>query len=130
MAELVADFCHLRIPHIECHRGLVAESTADLLQQHVALLDDSIEFQSQRVVLQCQRHEDVVEKSAPAAGAFLHHGEIVGREHCDSHDSQQVTRSTEFLTIDEHAIAAVSAQLQLDENLAPIVVNHRGPNDR
>ena len=35
----------------------------------------------------------------------------------------------ELLTIDQHPVATVAAELQLDQHLAAVVVHHRGAND-
>src|SRR3954462_15992934 len=46
LAEPIADVRHLRVPHVEGERGFVVETTADLLQQSVALLQDPIELET------------------------------------------------------------------------------------
>ncbi len=83
-----------------------------------------------RVVLQRQCNEHVVEEAPPTTRPLFHHRQIVGREHRDAHDAEQVAGTAELLAVHQHAVAPVAAQLEFDQDLAAIVVHDRGANDR
>ena len=130
VTELIADLCQLRIPHVKRQRGLVAQPATELLQQHVALLHDAIQLQACSVVLQRQCHQHIVEEPAPPTRTLLHHRQIVGREHRDAHDAEQFAGTAELLAVHQHAVATVAAQLELDQDLAAVVVHDGSAHHR
>jgi len=130
VAEAVPDVGEALIPDVERGLDLLGEVTAGLLEQGVALAQDAVQFDPQRVVLGRQRHQRVVEEAPSAARAVLDDAQIVRREHGHSDRAEQITDPGQPLSIDQDAAASDRGDLRLDERLPAPVVANGCPNDR
>ena len=74
--------------------------------------------------------KDVVHEPSPLCRPLLDDGEVIRREHRDAHDAEEVAGPVEPLPVDEHPVAPVAHQLQLDQHLAAVVVQDGGAQDR
>ena len=118
VTELFAGVGELHVPHVERRLDLVGRPSARLLEQRVALSNDAVELEAQRVVLDCKCNECVVEESSPLGRCALHDHEVVGREDADADGAEQIAGPGEVLPVDLHPIAPVGIDLGLDQRLA------------
>ena len=98
--------------------------------KRVALAHDAVELEAGGVVLHGQRHQRVVEEPPPIGRAALDQRQVVGREHRDAHDTEQVAGPPQALAVDLHPVAPGRHQLGLDQRRPTVVVADLGPHDR
>ena len=98
-----------------------------LLQQRVALAQDPLEVDTERVVLAVQCHERVVEEAAPLPRPAFHQRQVVGREDTHLDDTEEITSPLQALPVDLHTVAPGPGQLGLGEDLPAVVVHDLGP---
>src|SRR3977135_1224096 len=88
------------VPNVEGDADLVGEPPPGLPQERVALSQDALDVGSHLIVRGMHSDEAVVEKAAARGRAIFHEREVVGGKDADPQDSEQVSRSREWLTVD------------------------------
>ena len=74
--------------------------------------------------------QHVVEEAPPLPRRTLHERQVVGREHRHPQHAEQVAAAHQPLAVDQDTRAPSRPDLGLDEQLAPVGMDHLGPHDR
>ena len=125
VSELIGDLGELRVPHVEGHLDLSREFARPratgllrLFEQCVALLDDAIDLETNRVVLRGERDQRVVHEPASVARPTLHDDQVVGREHGHPDRPEQIADPLQLLLVDLHPVAPDGVQLGFDQRVS------------
>jgi len=128
--DFVADGGELFIPRVERRERRRRRPPARVFEQRVALAHDTLELVDQVEPRRVAGHHRVVDERTAHRRRAVDERAVVWREHGGAQHREQVAGAHDALAVDLRDRATDALQLDLDEELAPVLAEQLGAHER